>query len=120
MTLKAKKLELFKQYRKNIIANYEAYYRGDSDGYCPHGTYVGGCGIDWMCGYCEGDQLSITEEAYQAVQDKIRRERKHAFQAIAEAVYQPLLRGICAGNEWLDSADRMAILEMYCKLDKMR
>lgn len=23
------------------------------DGYCEHGTYVGGCGIDWMCGYCE-------------------------------------------------------------------
>jgi hypothetical protein len=21
--------------------------------YCEHGTYVGGCGIDYMCGYCE-------------------------------------------------------------------
>lgn len=25
----------------------------DRDGYCEHGTYVGGCGIDWMCGPCE-------------------------------------------------------------------
>ena len=23
------------------------------DGYCIHGVYVGGCGIDWMCGNCE-------------------------------------------------------------------
>jgi hypothetical protein len=26
------------------------YYPGDV---CPHGVYVGGCGIDWMCGACE-------------------------------------------------------------------
>jgi hypothetical protein len=25
----------------------------DANGYCPHGVYVGGCGIDWMCGKCE-------------------------------------------------------------------
>lgn len=25
----------------------------DPDGYCPHGVYTGGCGIDWMCGRCE-------------------------------------------------------------------
>jgi hypothetical protein len=25
----------------------------DPDGYCKHGVYVGGCGIDWMCGACE-------------------------------------------------------------------
>ena len=24
-----------------------------SDGYCMHGKYVGGIGIDWMCGMCE-------------------------------------------------------------------
>lgn len=27
-----------------------AYYPGDV---CPHGVYVGGCGIDWMCPVCE-------------------------------------------------------------------
>ncbi len=31
-----------------------SYYPGDT---CPHGTYVGGCGIDWMCIRCEsGDE----------------------------------------------------------------
>jgi len=30
------------------------------DGYCEHGTYVGGCGIDWMCPYCE-DGISVAE-----------------------------------------------------------
>lgn len=24
-----------------------------SDGYCKHGTYVGGIGVDWMCHKCE-------------------------------------------------------------------
>ena len=23
------------------------------EGYCRHGKYVGGCGVDWMCGACE-------------------------------------------------------------------
>lgn len=25
----------------------------DPKGYCKHGVYVGGCGIDWMCMACE-------------------------------------------------------------------
>ena len=25
----------------------------DREGYCPHGVYVGGIGVDWMCGRCE-------------------------------------------------------------------
>lgn len=28
----------------------------DNEGYCFHGTYVGGCGIDWMCGWCESGE----------------------------------------------------------------
>lgn len=31
-------------------------YRRDAqapEGYCRHGVYVGGCGVDWMCGACE-------------------------------------------------------------------
>lgn len=27
------------------------------DGFCRHGVYVGGCGIDWMCGACEAGIL---------------------------------------------------------------
>lgn len=35
-----------------------AHDRGRRDdmaepGYCRHGVYVGGCGVDWMCGACE-------------------------------------------------------------------
>ena len=26
------------------------------EGYCRHGVYVGGCGIDWMCGACEAGE----------------------------------------------------------------
>jgi hypothetical protein len=33
----------------------------DEQGYCPHGTYVGGCGIDWMCGDCEMGNYDIGE-----------------------------------------------------------
>ena len=25
----------------------------ESSGYCEHGNYVGGCGADYMCQYCE-------------------------------------------------------------------
>ena len=27
----------------------------DARDYCPHGVYVGGCGIDYMCGICESE-----------------------------------------------------------------
>ncbi len=30
--------------------------------YCMHGTYVGGCGIDYMCGACE-DGITLYEWA---------------------------------------------------------
>ena len=34
----------------------------DNDGYCVHGTYVGGCGIDWMCGHCEMGNYDVGEQ----------------------------------------------------------
>jgi len=34
------------------------YYAGDV---CMHGTYVGGCGIDWMCGGCEDGYTNLTD-----------------------------------------------------------
>lgn len=35
-------------------------------GYCPHGKYVGGCGIDWMCGACEmgDDAPDLTDDDF--------------------------------------------------------
>jgi len=51
-----------------------AYHNGELGGYCVHGVYVGGCGIDWMCGICEsGEDLSPTEWAMANVRDEIRR-----------------------------------------------
>jgi hypothetical protein len=32
-----------------------AVERDHGPGHCRHGVYVGGCGIDWMCGSCEMD-----------------------------------------------------------------
>jgi hypothetical protein len=29
------------------------------EGYCPHGVYVGGIGVDWMCGRCEDGDPSV-------------------------------------------------------------
>lgn len=32
--------------------------------YCPHGTYVGGCAIDYLCHACEnGDEITPEERA---------------------------------------------------------
>jgi len=32
---------------------FELRFNDPKDGYCEHGTYVGGCMADYMCGYCE-------------------------------------------------------------------
>lgn len=33
-------------------------WSSDHNGYCRHGTYVAGSGVDWICGYCEdGDDV---------------------------------------------------------------
>lgn len=45
-------------------------------GYCEHGTYVGGCGFDHMCGYCE---MGISaKEVVQIHNEQLRlRENSH-------------------------------------------
>lgn len=36
--------------------------------YCIHGVYVGGCGIDWMCGHCEmGEFTPVEVTRYQCI-----------------------------------------------------
>lgn len=42
-----------------------------NNGYCEHGKYVGGCGVDHICGYCE-DGISARELAAER-RDTIRR-----------------------------------------------
>lgn len=41
--------------------------------HCVHGKYVGGCGIDWICGYCE-DGVSRDEFIRIRHADSIRRQ----------------------------------------------
>jgi hypothetical protein len=41
----------------------------ERDGYCEHGVYVGGCGIDWMCGYCENGVTAAELAEAQAAED---------------------------------------------------
>lgn len=44
---------------QRLYAEAKAYIESRYEGYCFHGKYVGGCGIDWMCGWCEsGDEGS--------------------------------------------------------------
>lgn len=48
----------------------------DPDGYCPHGVYVGGCGIDWMCQWCEnGISVSEARKIVRAERTRATRER---------------------------------------------
>ena len=30
--------------------------------YCVHGNYVGGCGADYLCGYCESGEPPTAQE----------------------------------------------------------
>jgi hypothetical protein len=41
-----------------------AYGSQQSSEYCFHGVYVGGCGIDFMCGYCESGELGSSHYDY--------------------------------------------------------
>lgn len=36
----------------------------DASGYCRHGVYTGGCGIDFMCGLCESGYDTWVEHTY--------------------------------------------------------
>lgn len=70
----AEKREMFRQELAFVHDRYRVYWAGELDGHCVHGVYVGGCGIDWMCGICEsGEDLSVTEWAMANVRDEIRR-----------------------------------------------
>lgn len=115
-TEKRQLLSLFKYYRSCVIAAYEEYYAGRSDGYCPHGVYVGGCGIDWMCGACEGESYSFTQQAYFEATNHINNERRKAFKHAAEQVIDVL----ADNGEWLNKADRDIFLEFYGKLMQRR
>lgn len=61
----------------------------NEDGYCRHGAYVGGCGIDWMCGTCENYSL---DEEIEAIREAINLLMEtHRYDSI-EGVYPPVAR----------------------------
>lgn len=111
-TEKQQLLSWFKYYRMCAIAAYEEYYAGRSDGYCPHGVYVGGCGIDWMCGACEGEDYSFTQEAYYQAKNHINDARRTTFKIAA----RKLVDILAENGEYLNKEDRALFLDLYGKL----
>jgi hypothetical protein len=63
------------------------YWSSDDGGYCKHGTYVGGCGIDWMCGYCESG-YSNYEIALSAAWDEMHRVRTFASRELWDKLFR--------------------------------
>lgn len=49
---------------QRLYAEAEAYHSVQYEGYCFHGMWVGGCGIDWMCGACESGELGSDHYDY--------------------------------------------------------
>ena len=58
---------------------YDPEFR-DPDGYCVHGTYVGGCGADLMCSWCE-DGISLAEAKRIVAREKLAGIRERADRA---------------------------------------
>lgn len=72
-------------YKKRLDRARVAYYRGELDGYCHHGVYVGGCGIDYMCHNCESG-YSNYEVALMAAWEEARRIRTYHAHKLFETV----------------------------------
>lgn len=61
--------------------------------YCPHGVYVGGCGIDWMChdcemGYCAicGDKCNYGLDCIARLQQRLKDRQKSLAREAARMV----------------------------------
>lgn len=83
----------------------------DSDGYCVHGTYVGGCGVDWMCGACESG-WSHYEIALGNAGDEMYRMRKEYVRKLQEAMFTPEAMVVLSKDE------RGEMIDHWIKLDK--
>ena len=56
--------------------------------YCIHGVYVGGCGIDYMCGQCEmGDEAPTINELRPEI-TRIEGEIQRVYAAIGKAAVE--------------------------------
>lgn len=68
----------------------------DPDGYCEHGVYVGGCGIDWMCQWCE-DGISPAQAKRIVAAEKLAGIRERATRA-ARLLNALLVHGVPGGD----------------------
>lgn len=113
MSTYANKEKLFRraiEIKTELIREYERYYRGETEGHCPHGVYVGGCGADYMCGYCESN-YSILEYALIVAYDERRRERNH--------IDMELVKKIMSGFPW-EHFDQRESHEIYKRFVEIR
>src|SRR5215471_6198071 len=77
----------------------------DPDGYCPHGNYVGGCGPDLMCQWCE-DGISPAEmrRIYAAQRVAVTRDRAHRAELMLAALLACGMSGTDAAELAQDSS----------------
>lgn len=68
-TGKGRNIPAWKRHERDMYDRHEA-------GYCQHGVYVGGCGIDWMCGACESGEAPLTK-AERKKYDRTRKANYH-------------------------------------------
>ena len=76
-----------------------------AEGYCEHGRYVGGCGYDLMCGWCE-DDISAKEQ-----REIIHAQYRHKAFGIIEIYHNVILPAL------FKHLNRQAILA-YFSLDE--
>jgi hypothetical protein len=82
--------------------------------YCVHGTYVGGCGADYMCGACEmGDEPLTLREVREAARSVYVREAERAAAYSPEyvagtGVQAEMARWIVNGHYAREAARRIA------------
>lgn len=55
----------------------------DPRDYCCHGTYVGGCGIDWMCPSCE---LGIPDPSPKQLKDLADKHARDSMAALRQLI----------------------------------
>lgn len=101
------------EYKNRLNEQERAYWDGELDGHCHHGTYVGGCGIDWMCHYCESG-YSNYEVALGQAYDDARRERK----AIYDALWEFLLKEHASLWDLTDKTEQKQIVDHFTDLLK--
>lgn len=79
------------QPRRGAYSSWEQHNNCDveiweQEGRCKHGTYVGGCGIDWMCQHCENG-LNDYEWAMGVALDEYYYEMKKKAKIEIDAIF---------------------------------